>query len=237
MRARTHRDPAYLLTSFVSDDEQASQLLPHVKRRAHALINFSAAAFEGPSLSSSDTSIGGLNKLVSALLEISNSHNIPGIEEEHGDLVEITGAARLALSECIRSMHATHFVESITNVLQEGRPNERVSRGVLAETLEVFVDKLPSISKPIREEASTAITTVVAEIRRFLPLEDERLVNAALCALKVIGSAVVPGEESSLVDCLPLVLTASKASQHTAAAVAALPPLWYVLTEAPLGTT
>jgi U3 small nucleolar RNA-associated protein 10 len=201
------------------------------------LINFSAAAFEGPSLSSSDTSIGGLNKLVSALLEISNSHNIPGIEEEHGDLVEITGAARLALSECIRSMHATHFVESITNVLQEGRPNERVSRGVLAETLEVFVDKLPSISKPIREEASTAITTVVAEIRRFLPLEDERLVNAALCALKVIGSAVVPGEESSLVDCLPLVLTASKASQHTAAAVAALPPLWYVLTEAPLGTT
>jgi U3 small nucleolar RNA-associated protein 10 len=70
--------------------------------------------------------------------------------------------------------------------------------------------------------------TIVTEIKRFLPIEDERLVNAGLRALKVIGSSIVPGEESSLVDCLPLVLAASRSEQVVAAAVAALPPLWYV---------
>ena len=217
-----------MLTSFISDDEQASQLLPHVKRRAHALVIFTSAAFEGSSLSSPDTDIGGLNKLVSALLEISSTQNIPGITGEHGNLVEIAQAARVALSECIRSMHAAHFVASIANILKEGKPDERVSRGVLAETLDVFVDKLPSVSKSIREEASSAIATIVTEIKRFLPLGDESLVGAALRALKAVGSSIVPGEEGSLVDCLPPVLIASKNNQLTAAAVAALPPLWYV---------
>lgn len=216
-----------MLTSFISDDEQASQLIPHVKRRAHALVIFTSAAFEGSSLSSSDTDIGGLNKLVSALLEISSTQNIPGITGEHGNLVEIAQAARVALSECIKSMHATHFVASIANILKEGKPDERVSRGVLAETLEVFVDKLPSISKSIREEASSVIVKIITEIKRLLPLGDESLVGAALRALKAVGSSIVPGEETSLVECLPLVLTASKNNQLTTAAVTALPPLWY----------
>jgi len=208
------------------DDEQASQLLPHIKRRAHALVIFTGAAFEVSSLSSSDTDLEGLNKLVSALLEISSSQNIPGAAGEHADLDEISQAARLALSECIRSMHAKHFVVSVATILKEGRPDEHVSRGVLAETLDTFVDKLPSISGSIREEASSVIVTIVTEIKRFLPLEDEKLVNAALHALKVIGLSIVPGEEGSLVDCLPLVLTAPRTNQlATAPAVAALPPL------------
>lgn len=213
---------------YYSDDEQASQLIPHVKRRAHALILFTAAAFEGSSLSSPDTDVGGLNKLVSALLEISSSQNIPDIAEAHGSLVEIAQAASVALSECTKSMNAAHFVASIANILKEGRPDELVSRGVLAETLDVFVDKLPSVSKSTREEASSTIKTIVTEIKRFLPLGDEELVATALRALKAIGSSIVPGEEGSLVNCLPLILTASKVNQLTAAAVAVLPPLWYV---------
>jgi U3 small nucleolar RNA-associated protein 10 len=224
-----------LLTPFISDDEQASQLIPHVKRRAHALILFTAAAFEGSSLSSPDTDVGGLNKLVSALLEISSSQNIPDIAEAHGNLVEIAQAASVALSECTRSMNATHFVASIANILKEGRPDERVSRGVLAETLDVFVDKLPSVSKSIREEASSTIKAIVTEIKQLLRLEDENLVATALRALKAIGSSIVPGEETSLVDCLPLIITASKVNLLTAAAVAALPPLWYVSPDVPFG--
>lgn len=207
------------------DDEHASQLIPHIKRRAHALILFTAAAFEGSSLSSPDTDVGDVNKLVSALLEISSSQNIPDIAEAHGNLVEIAQAASVALSECTRSMNATHFVASIANILKEGRPDECVSRGVLAETLGVFVDKLPSVSKSIREEASSTIKTIVIELKRLLPLGDENLVATALRALKAIGSSIVPGEEGSLVDCLPLILAASKVNQLTAAAVAALPPL------------
>lgn len=226
-----------LLIPFISDDEQASQLIPHVKRRAHALILFTAAAFEGSSLTSRDTDVGGLNKLVSALLEISSSQNIPDIAEAHGNLVEIAQAASVALLECMRSMNATHFIASIANILKEGRPDECVSRGVLAETLGVFVDKLPSVSKSIREEACSTIKTIITEIKRFLPLGNEILVAAALRALKAIGSSIVPGEEGSLVDCLPLILTASKVNQLTAAAVAALPPLWYVSSDAPLGAT
>jgi len=191
------------------------------------LVIFTGAAFEVSSLSSSDTDLGGLNNLVSALLEISSSQNIPGAAGEHADLDEISQAARLALSECTRSMHARHFVVSVANILKEGRPEEHISRGVLAETLDTFVDKLPSISGSIREEASSVIVTIVTEIKRFLPLEDERLVNAALHALKVIGLSIVPGEEGPLVDCLPLVLTAPRTNQlATAPAVAALPPLW-----------
>ncbi len=226
-----------MLTSFISDDEQASQLIPHVKRRAHALVIFTAAAFEGSSLSSSDTDIGSLNKLVSALLEISSSQNIPDIAEAHGSLVEIAQAARVALSECIRSMHASHFVASVADILKEGRPDERVSRGVLTETFDIFVDKLPSVSRSIREKASSSIATIITEIKRLLPLGDENLVAAALRALKAIGSSVVPGEEVSLVDCLPLILTASKSDPLTAAAVTALPPLWYVSSDIPLGIT
>ena len=221
-----HQNPVRLLTLFISDDEQASLLIPHVKRRAHALVLFTGAAFEGSSVSSPDTDVGGLNKLISALLEISSSQNIPGIAGGHGDLVEVAQASRLAVSECIKSMTATHFVVSIANILKEGRPNEHVSRSVLTETLDVFSDKLPSVSRSIREEASSTIATIVTEIKRFLPLGDESLVGAALRALKVIGSSIVPGEQSSLVDCLPLVLTASRTNQLTAAAVAALPPLW-----------
>jgi U3 small nucleolar RNA-associated protein 10 len=201
------------------------------------LVIFTAAAFEGSSLSSSDSDIGGLNKLISALLEISSSQNIPGVAGEHGSLAEIAQAARVALAECIRSMHATHFVVSISSILKEGRPDERVSRGVLTETLDVFVDKLPSLSRSIREEASSVIVTIVTEIKRLIPLGDESLVGAALRALKAVGSSTVPGEENSLVDCLPLVLTASRDNQLTAAAVAALPPLWYVLFDVPLGIT
>lgn len=217
-----------MLILSISDEEQASQLIPHVKRRAHALILFTAAAFEGSSLSSPDTDVGGLNKLVSALLEISSSQNIPDIAETHGSLVEIAQAGSVALSECTRSMNATHFIASIANILKEGRPEERVSRGVLAETLDVFVDKLPTVSKSIREGSSSTIKVIVTEIKRLLPLGDETLVAAALRALKAIGSSVVLGEEGSLVDCLPLILTASKVNQLTAAAVAALPSLWYV---------
>jgi U3 small nucleolar RNA-associated protein 10 len=134
-------------------------------------------------------------------------------------------------------MNATHFVASIANILKEGRPDERVSRGVLVETLDVFVDKLPLMSKSIREEASSTIKSIVSEIKQLLPLGDENLVATALRALKVIGSSIVPGEEGSLVDCLPLILTASNVNQLTAAAVAALPPLWYVSSDAPFGIT
>jgi U3 small nucleolar RNA-associated protein 10 len=226
-----------LLTPSISDDEQASQLIPHVKRRAHALILFTAAAFEGSSLSSPDTDPGGLNKLVSALLEISSSQNIPDIAEAHGSLVEIAQAASFALSECTRSMSAMHFVASIANILKEGRPDERVSRGVLAETLDVFVDRLPSVSKSTREGASPTIKALVTEIKRLLPLGDEKLAVSTLRAIKAIGLSIVPGEEGSLVDCLPLILTASKTNQLTSAAVATLPPLWYVLSDIPLGIT
>lgn len=190
------------------------------------MVLFTGSAFEGPSLSSSDTDLGSFNKLISALLEISSSQHIPGIAREHGDLAEIAQAARLAVSECIRSMNATHFIVSIANILKEGRPDEQVSRSVLAESLDVFVDKLPSVSRTIREEASSTIATIVTEIKRFLPLEDESLVGVALRALRVIGVSIVPGEEAPLVDCLPLVLTASRTNQLTAAAVDALPPLW-----------
>ncbi|KAH9044915.1 hypothetical protein EDB83DRAFT_2406035 [Lactarius deliciosus] len=210
------------------DDEQALQGQLNIKRRAHALVVFTAAAFEGSSLSSLDTEVDGLNRLVSALLEISSSQSIPGATGQHVDLVDIAQTARLALGECIRSMHAAHFVGSIANILKEGRPNERISRGVLAETLGVFVDKLPSITKSVREEVTSTIVTIITEIKRFLPLRDESesLVDAGLHALKVISSSVVPGEESSLVDCLPLVLAASRPDQLTAAAAAsALKPL------------
>jgi U3 small nucleolar RNA-associated protein 10 len=199
------------------------------------LILFTAAAFEGSSLSSPDTDVEGLNKLVSALLEISSSQNIPDIAEAHGNLVEIAQAASVALSECTRSMNAMHFVASIANILKEGRPDERVSRSVLAETLDVFVDKLPSVSKSIREEASPTIKAIVTEIKGLLPLGDDNLVATALRALKAIGLSIVPGEEGSLVDCLPLILTASKVNQLSAAAVAALPPLWYVSSDLPFG--
>ncbi len=197
------------------------------------MVIFTGAAFEGSSLSSPDTDIAGFNKLVSALLEISSSQNIPDIAEAHGNFFDIVQAARVALSECIRSMHATHFVASIANILKEGRPDERVSRGVMAETLDVFVDRLPSVSKSIREDASSTIVTTIAEIKRLLPLGDESLVAAALRGLKAIGLSIVPGEEGSLVDCLPLILTASNHDQLTAAAVAALPPLWYASVRRP----
>jgi len=226
-----------LLTAFISDDEQASQLIPHVKRRAHALILFTAAAFEGSSLSSPDTDVESLNKLVSALLEISSSQNIPDIAEAHGNLVEIAQAASVALSACTGSMNATHFVASIANILKVGRPDERVSRGVLAETLDVFVDKLPLVSRSTREEASPTIKAIVGEIKRLLELGDESLVATALRALEAIGSSMVPGEEGSLVDCLPLILTASKVTQLTSAAVAALPSLWCVSSDFPFGET
>jgi U3 small nucleolar RNA-associated protein 10 len=98
------------------------------------------------------------------------------------------------------------------------------------------VDKLPSVSKSTREETSSTIKTIVTEIKRLLPLGDETLVATALRALKAIGSSIVPGEEGTLVDCLPLILTASKVNQLTAAAVAALPPLWYVSFKVPFGT-
>jgi U3 small nucleolar RNA-associated protein 10 len=192
------------------------------------LVVFTAAAFEGSSLPTLDADIGGLNKLVSALLEISSSRNTLDATGEHSDLSHIAQAARAALTECIRSMHAAHFVVSMANILKEGRADEHVSRGVLAETFDVFVDKLPSISPSVRGEVSSTIVTIVTEIKRFLPLEDESLVNAALRALKVIGSSIVPGEESSLVGCLPLVLATSRSEQFVAAALAALSPLWYV---------
>lgn len=210
------------------DDEQGSQVQPNIKRRAHALVVFTAAAFEGSSLSSLDTDDETLNKLVSALLEISSSQSIPDATGQHIDLAEVAQTARLALGECIRSMHAAHFVVSIANILKEGRPNERISRGVLAETLGVFVDKLPSVSKSVREEVTSTVVTIITEINRFLPLRDENesLVDAGLHTLKVVSSSVVPGEESSLVDCLPLVLAASRPDRPTAAAaVSALKPL------------
>jgi U3 small nucleolar RNA-associated protein 10 len=210
----------------ISDDEQASLLIPQVKRRAHALVLFTGAAFDDSSLASLDTDVKGLNKLISALLEISSSQSIPGIAGEHADLVEVTQAARHAVSECIRSMHAIHFIASVANILKEGRTNEQVSRSVLTETLDVLVSKLPSVSRSIRETTSSTIATIVIEIKRILPLEDGSLVGAALRSLKVIGSSIVPGEEGSLMECLPLLLAASRGSQLTAAGIAALPPLW-----------
>ncbi len=201
----------------------------HIKRRAHALVVFTAAAFEGSSLSSLDTEVEGLNRLVSALLEISSSQSIPSATGQHVDLEDVAQTARLALGECIKSMHATHFVLSVANILKDGRPNERISRGVLTETLGIFVDKLPSVARSVREGVTSTVMTIITEIKRFLSLgdESESLVDASLHALQVISSSVVPREESPLVDCLPLVLAASQPDQLTSASgIAALKPLW-----------
>ncbi|KAI0270487.1 hypothetical protein BC834DRAFT_967272 [Gloeopeniophorella convolvens] len=184
-----------ILLSDVHDDEHASQVLPQLKRRAHALVAFAGVAFEGSSLSSLDNDHGRLNKLVSALLEISSSHNIPSASAEHGDVADIALAARLALAECIRSMRATHFVA------------------------------LPSVSAPVREEVSPTIIAIATETKRFIPLQDGNLVTQALRALKAISLSVVSGEEASLVECLPLIVAAAKSEQVIGAVVLSLPSL------------
>ncbi|KAH9989552.1 hypothetical protein BJV77DRAFT_1069406 [Russula vinacea] len=156
------------------DDEQGSQLLPHIKRRAHALVIFTAAAFEGHYPPRTQTL-----EAQQACFCFTGDFKFPEYSKVH------------------KSMHATHFVASIANILKDGNPDERVSRGVLAETLDVFVDKLPSVSRSIREETSSNVVTIVSEIKRLLPVGDEGLVGAALRALKAVGSSIVPGEEGS----------------------------------------
>jgi U3 small nucleolar RNA-associated protein 10 len=85
------------------------------------------------------------------------------------------------------------------------------------------------VSEKIRHEITPTVNNIIDSIRTLIALHpDGPLAVAAFRALRIIGLTTCPGEESSLMNILPLVITAIRGRKMAPSAMAALSSLAFV---------
>jgi hypothetical protein len=89
---------------------------------------------------------------------------------------------------------------------------------------------LEGVSEKTRQEITPAVNDIIESIRKLTTLHPEGpLTVAAFKALRAIGLTTCPGEESALMNILPLLITAIRGRKMAPSAMATLPPLVFVL--------
>jgi U3 small nucleolar RNA-associated protein 10 len=89
--------------------------------------------------------------------------------------------------------------------------------------LNLFGEQLPKMAEKFRREITPAVNKIIKRVEGILSTDEEQaLTTSALKALKAMGDTVCAGEETSLSDTVPLVLTMMKGQKNTEFAVSAL---------------
>ena len=90
--------------------------------------------------------------------------------------------------------------------------------------LDLLGERLPLVADNIRQEVTFVVKNIVDEIHKFIvPPHDDPVVQSAFRALRAIGLSLQSGEESTVIDVIPSVLSTIK--EKTAAAPVALASL------------
>lgn len=236
-----------IVSSYVTDnmpyseDKQSLQAASAAKRRAHALVISTGVALETSPTTFATSKGSSVELVVSALLDVISISSGTGTD---GDINEIKTAAQLSVNQALRVMPAVSFVNAVANMLESGQPGVRsLSSNVIecipdtfyclqvqAEALKLLGDRLPSVSDTVRESTlvTSVIVKIVIRIKQLLSISASTVVVSAFDALKSIGMTLSRGEESSMMECVPLLISAIRDKKEAASALAVLPTLSYV---------
>ncbi|KAI0063355.1 ARM repeat-containing protein [Artomyces pyxidatus] len=199
-----------LLDDTHPDEEQTAQASNLLRRRAQSLVIFVGSALGNSFLLDEEVPGTVVNELVSVLLEIAGAS-----QDDSG----VAKAARVAITQCVKVVPALNFVASVDKMLED----ENVL--IQGQALDLFAERLPTVSDAVRRDATSRVISIVEKIRQFLSGGDRRLVVPGLSAVKAVSLTLSPGEEGALVKCVPLLISASRVRDHREAAIAVLPSL------------
>lgn len=94
---------------------------------------------------------------------------------------------------------------------------------VQSGALELLAKRLPEVSAKMRPTLSSSIVKILVSVKGLLTVhKDGPLVVHAFDAINSIASTISSGEESSLTDLVPLVISAAREKALALAALGAL---------------
>ncbi|KAK7055439.1 U3 small nucleolar RNA-associated protein 10 [Favolaschia claudopus] len=215
-------DPEILEPSLLDtlpDEDQAQSLPTAFRRKAHALVVFVGSAAKMVTSSMPQISIpddGTTSSLVSLLVALANDHS----DSSDTRPEDISQAAHAALAKALRCMPVTDFIDAVLFILRSS--DSRAQGGAL----DLLGERLGDVASPTRQRITPRINACLEEMQRLLVLHsDGPLVASCYKALQAIASTMGPGEEGSLTEMVPPILTTVRGRKMALPAMAALAPL------------
>ncbi|KAG6868785.1 hypothetical protein C0993_010712 [Termitomyces sp. T159_Od127] len=207
-------DPTFLEVS--SEDASNTPLSTLLRRRSQALILFVSNALKSPATGST-TSKGELSNLVAALISLAALQVDMKPDQAIDD---ICLAARTCLNKALNILAASDFISGILLMMESG--DELVQSGAL----DLLSERISHITEKTRQTVVPTIVKIINFICGLITSQsNEGLIRAAYKAVRSIGLSMCPGEESSLTDAVPLMLTSIRGRKSASVALSALSPL------------
>ncbi|KAF8966928.1 armadillo-type protein [Flammula alnicola] len=204
--------PIFLEGNADGDHSAPSSSL--LRRRAQALIIFVGYAFKPKAPASTSSHESSTSTVIARLITLAT---LPEGASNETKIDEISEAARSSMNKLLGSMSVVNFIEAVQTMLDSGDAK------VQAGALELLAKRLPDVSAKTRPGITGSIVNILTAIKNLLTIQKEgQVVIYAFQALKSIATTICPGEEGSLTDIVPFVLSATKERLYAGAALGAL---------------
>ncbi|KIK65016.1 hypothetical protein GYMLUDRAFT_39424 [Collybiopsis luxurians FD-317 M1] len=202
-----------LLDDLSLEDHSVS--LPTVfRRRAQAIIAFVGFAAKTFPTSSKpppkpdamdvvQPEGGELSDIVSILITLSTKSASGAAGNAEVKIEDIAKSARLSMTRVLSVMSAASFIDTV--LLMLSNDEYLIQEGALS----LLTTRLPQVAMSVRQNAVSSITQICSLVHRVLSQQPEQsLVVSAFNALRVIGSTLCPGEETSITALIPVLVGA-----------------------------
>jgi U3 small nucleolar RNA-associated protein 10 len=214
------------LTLSNSDAEHSIPPLTMLKRRAQALI-----IFVGLAIKPKKTSKEGQNPishLVAQLIALAAANTDPSAK-----LDDTSDAARSSLNRLLNNMSVIDFVESVQSILLSEDvkvlffiPSFEFSLlfgQIQSGAFDVLAKRLPDVSAEMRPNVKDNIKQILQSTKNFLHVNKHgEALTFAFQALESIADTLCTGEEGSLADVVPYVLSSMNDKDLVSSSLSAL---------------
>ncbi|KDR78387.1 hypothetical protein GALMADRAFT_245550 [Galerina marginata CBS 339.88] len=204
--------PVFLEGTADGDHSASSSTV--LRRRAQALIIFVGHAFKPKTSTLTSEDGASISSVIAQLIALAT---LPDGTSSEMKIDEISEAARSTLNKLLRGMSVMDFGNSVQTMLGSG------DLKVQAGALELLAKRLPDVSTKMRPALTPSINKALASIKELLTVQkDGQVVVHAFHGVQSIAATISPGEESSLTDLVPFVLSATKEKSLAPSAMGAL---------------
>ncbi|EIW76657.1 hypothetical protein CONPUDRAFT_168479 [Coniophora puteana RWD-64-598 SS2] len=205
-------DAGATLLDFPRDEEHPKTTISVFKRRIQALVIFIGYAVQPYPLGPSAETIKGANmtSIVNLLIDL--------MTIKDPSYTDVLVTVQATVPQIMGVISASDFLKASAIMLKSNE--DRVQTGSLG----LLSQRISNISDNARRDNLSSIISTVEGIQQILSKQSGgSLVDAALHALKAIGSTISPGEENALTATIPLVMKVARARDSVSFAMAVFP--------------
>ncbi|KAI9571928.1 hypothetical protein HD554DRAFT_2300345 [Boletus coccyginus] len=212
----TPEDAGSAFLDYPRDEEHSSSTSATLKRRIQALVLFVSTSLTPSEPDAPNDGEGGsTTDVITHLLDLATP---PADHSPECDLGPIVAGAQTAVERIMNVVSAREFLAASRVMLAS--EDTRIKLGALG----VVSARISLVTDKLREECQATIIELVGLIRDVIERQSAGpLVEAALAALKALGSTCRDGEEVALMSTLPHVLKVVRSRTSTAAGLSVLP--------------